>query len=85
MDIVQILNQFLAPIIDKFKASSPTVAAALAFVLMVLFMNADSILLALGVKNETVASTAKIVLFAIATLLGSRTQQFLNKDQETGL
>jgi uncharacterized membrane protein YvlD (DUF360 family) len=85
MDIVQILNQFLAPLFDRFKASNPTVAGILAVVLIIINMNIDPILTSFGIVNASLVTTIKLLLFTIAALLGSRTQQFMNKDAETGL
>lgn len=80
MDIVQVLNSFLAPIFDKFKAANPTVAGILAVILIIVNMNIDPILVSFGITNASAVTTIKLLLFTVAALLGSRTTQFMNND-----
>lgn len=82
MEIVTLLNQFLAPLFENLKAKNPTIAMILAVVLITVNLNIDAILLAVGITNQSLAGTIKLLLLAISTLMGSKTFQFLPENAQ---
>jgi hypothetical protein len=72
------LNQFLASLLDRFKADSPKVWAAIALLLItVQVVLLNGVDFDLWTETPLVVKIAQVVNFALALFVGSKTVVFL--------